>query len=599
MSDASQRYWIVFNGEIYNYKELRTELLHSGARFRTIGDTEVLLAAYIKWGQDCLSRLNGMFSFLIWDSVDHVLFGARDRFGEKPLFYAKTKEGIAFASEIKGISPLLSAGLEPNFQILGDYLIHGKMDFSNDSFFQGISSIGPGYQFVVRNGLMTQKEYWNLSSAMNTRQMSKEDAVEGVKALFLDSVRLRMRSDVPIGTCLSGGVDSSAIVCVLSEILRTESDGNATRKTFTAHYSEFDESQQIDDVVQSSRSESYRVSPEPVGLESLADLLWWQDEPFQSFSVYASREVMRLAKENQIKVLMNGQGADEVFAGYSKYFRSYVRDLIRLGELRVLYESLAHSKEFTGRSAQGTVYVAMKEGFKNIAKVPIRGVLNYLDLKRSSSNANNLPITPEYAKQIRPIVFREYGHPTPNAGCLKTQLMRSMMVDHMPLYLRTEDRNSMSLSLESRLPFLDHRLVEYAMSLPVQWFMSEGRNKWYLRSALSGIVPSSVLERRTKFGFPTPDLAWQVGKLKGEFRDLFNSESYKSRGLFSSPGANYLLDSLPSNVSGDPDAYRSKIRQVFRLASAELWLRGISRYTTDTGSMDPSPIEVVNPQSAS
>jgi asparagine synthase (glutamine-hydrolysing) len=597
MSDRSGRFWITFNGEIYNYKEIRKELIDLGHAFKTTGDTEVLLGAYSQWGQGCLAKLNGMFAFLIWDSKEKTLFGARDRFGEKPLFYAQNKNGIAFASEIKGLVPLLDQPIAANEQILCDYLVEAKMDHSNLSFFQGVLSIPAGHQFVVSNGDLEVSQYWHLDTSERGFKGSIEDAVVQFKELFEDSIRLRMRSDVPIGTCLSGGMDSSSIVCVIAKMLQNEQFQSATRKTFTAHYPEFDESKQLDDVVRLANCESYRISPAPAGLNSLVELLWYQDEPFMSFSVLASREVMRKARQEGVKVLINGQGADEVLAGYSPYLRSYLADLMYQVRFLSLWKTSQHELQFTGRSALKSISLLAKEEFRS-------NLLKYSGLKAWKDSASkqadysktNL-VSRGFVQDKFKASIRQHNHDKSHAGRLKNALMHSMFVENLPLYLRVEDRNSMSFSLESRLPFLDHRIAEFVMALPTPWLMKDSKNKWLLRESMKAVLPESVVNRRDKFGFPTPDIVWQTGKLRGEIMDLVGSTSFRERGVFDVEETRRELESIPHNITGNPKQYHKSIRRIFRVVSTELWLSELSRYErlrTDHKVWESAGLCVVN-----
>ena len=318
------RYWIVFNGEIYNYRELRSELAGHGITFRTQSDTEVLLKSYIHWGEACLSRFNGMFAFLIWDQQEQTLFGARDRFGEKPFYYAETSEGIYFASEIKAMFPLLGEVPDANLAVIRNYIQSRQADASTETFYEGIRSIPPAHKLDVRKGSMTIRRYWQLEAF----ETSCTDPVERIRELFLDSVRLRMQADVPVGTCLSGGIDSGAIACCIPRVLRSETNGSS-RKTFTAAYPEFDESDLVEEINRKTGSLGHSIIPTPDSLDDLSTLLRFHDEPFHSFTVFASFQVMKLARENGVTVLLNGQGADELLAGYGKYIKAYLRDLVR------------------------------------------------------------------------------------------------------------------------------------------------------------------------------------------------------------------------------------------------------------------------------
>jgi asparagine synthase (glutamine-hydrolysing) len=593
MSDRSGRFWITFNGEIYNYKEIRKELIDLGHVFRTTGDTEVLLGAYSQWGPECLSKLNGMFAFLIWDSKEKTLFGARDRFGEKPLFYSISQNGIAFASEIKGLAPLLDQPVRPNEQVLSEYLIEAKMDHSNDSFFQGVQSLPAGCRFFIRNGKMHTVQYWNLDPSENEFQGSPSEAVDRFGSLFQDSIRLRMRSDVPIGTSLSGGVDSSAVVCLIAKMLEKESFLSATRKTFTAHYPEFDETQQLEDVVKQANCESFRITPKPEGLQSLEELLWWQDEPFMSFSVLASREVMREARKRGVKVLVNGQGADEVLAGYSNCLRPYLLDLLMKCRLSALWKTVNQEKQLTGKTAWQSLYKLIGQEAR-VEVLKTTGLKALKDWIRPPRRYDEKSIVrPDFLSELHDPLLRTHEHKISHVSNLKRSLVYSMFIENLPLYLRIEDRNSMSFSLESRLPFLDHRIAEFVMGIPTEWLMKDSKNKWLLREAMTPLLPSSVVNRRDKLGFPTPDIVWQSGPLRSEIMDLMHSESFRSRGVFDASSCIKEMEAIPENLIGNPKKYHKSIRRIFRIISTEIWLNRLSRYEQlRAGSVDPARPDV-------
>jgi asparagine synthase (glutamine-hydrolysing) len=465
-----------------------------------------------------------------------------------------------------------------NEAILADYLVEGKIDHSNETFFQGIQSLPAGHQLLVKNGQMQISAYWSLVTSENAFAGNSNEAVVRFLELFQDSIRLRMRSDVPIGTCLSGGMDSSAIVCMIAKMLGSENFATATRKTFTAHYQEFDETQQLDDVVRQAHCESFRISPKPENLASLKELLWYQDEPFMSYSVFASREVMRKAKQENVKVLVNGQGSDEVLAGYSKFLLAYLRDLFRLGHFSALVHATQNEKQFTGRSSlQSILGIAKAESKRWVGRLAASLGAKERLTRRDRYNDQVL-VTQDFLLSQPALEFRTNVHDSPKAGNLKGWLLRSMFVDNLPLYLRVEDRNSMSFSLESRLPFLDHRIAEFVLGLPTQWLMKDGKNKWLLRQAMSDLVPSSVVQRKNKYGFPAPDAVWQTGYLRSEIEELIRSDAFASRGIFDPARVLGLFQSIPTNIVGNPRDLQPKVRQIFRMISAELWMQELAVY---------------------
>lgn len=550
MADESGRYRIVFNGELYNYREIREELRGLGWRFRSETDTEVLLKAFIQWGEDCLARFNGMFAFLIWDEQEHALFGARDRFGEKPLFYTRRADDIYFASEIKALFPLLGRPPSCRPRVVRQYIQNGIADCSSDTFFQGVYSVPPAHRMAVRGGVVRIARYWQLQETDSYRG----DPVEAVRALLLDSIRLRTRSDVPVGTCLSGGLDSGSIVCALSHLLRT-TDGQITRKTFTAAYPEYDEDRYVAILNKHSGSEAHSIRPEPAGFADIERLLWYHDEPFYSMSTFASYEVMRLARRNDIVVLLNGQGADEVLAGYGNYYPFYLAQLVREGRLRSALASIKEGAQRAGRSPVAVVLEALKLSLPhNLYARASETVKRWFG--RTERPPYYWSLHPDFlAVADQDETVRPQSH---MQDALKRALHLSTLAANLPLYLRIEDRNSMANSIENRLPFLDHRLAELLFSLPSRWFMQQGANKYLLREAARGLLPESVRTRKEKFGFGVPQSKWIYDVLGDDVSELITSTDFEQSGVFDA-GA------LASHFRED--------RAVRRPGSATFWFR--------------------------
>ena len=519
MRDVSGRYWIVFNGEIYNYRELRKELEQAGFQFWTSSDTEVLLNCFIHWGEECTQRLNGMFAFLIWDQEQQSLFGARDRFGEKPLFWSQRNDRFCFASEIKALFPLLGHVPNANQAVIRNYIQDRQADASEETFYQGINHIPAAHQFVIRDGQMGISRYWQLT-ASETRC---DNAIERFRELFLDSVRLRMRADVPVGTCLSGGLDSGAIASAIPQVVES-----SARKNFTASYPEFDESQYVDLVNQVTDSQGFSIVPSPSSLQDISQLLRFHDEPFHSFMVFASYQVMKLAREHGVKVLLNGQGADELLAGYSSYMRAYLQDSLSRGSVWAAVHSARNAEPLVKQSAAGTIGGVLKHMLLEQAKrLGFRG--SNAQRRRHDQAITTFGLTAEFADATALSRTRSTDDLAGHAGALKNQLNQSLRVAHLPLYLRIEDRNSMANSIESRLPFLDHRLAEFVFSLPTKLFMASGTNKYLLRQATKGILPDEVRLRQDKYGFPVPEVQWLYDRLKPEIEEMIHSPEFASR----------------------------------------------------------------------
>src|SRR2546427_815220 len=323
MATPDERCWVTYNGEIYNYLELRDELRAHGHRFRSGSDTEVLLAAYRQWGEDCVRRFNGMFAFALWDGDRRRLFCARDRLGEKPFYYHWNGEQFAFASEIKG---LLAAGVRPspNHRAMYDYLEGGALDYGDATFFENVRQLPPAHCLILDGQRLALARYWDVPPGGEGPSRSPRETAAQFRDLLRDAVRLRLRSDVPIGTCLSGGLDSSSIVCVANELMFGDHPEvsrelvGERQKTFSACFDDpaYDERRFIRPVLDRTGAESYYAFPDPKEFAAtLLQLIWQQDEPFGSTSVFAQWNVMRLASRTGVKVALDGQGADELLTG--------------------------------------------------------------------------------------------------------------------------------------------------------------------------------------------------------------------------------------------------------------------------------------------
>lgn len=492
MSVGAQRYWIVYNGEVYNYIELREELERLDYRFATQTDTEVVLNAYRAWGTDCLSRFNGMWSLAIWDSVHQRLILARDRFGVKPLYYAWAGDTLIFASEIKGV--LASGRIAPrlNPSVTADFLRWGMTNCSDETFFTDIYAFPPASFAVVdpdEIGHWQTQSYWQLKRGAGSCVENLKSASTVFTELFESAVNIRLRSDVPVGFCLSGGLDSSAIVCVASRLTERRS---ATRvlNTFTAAALDlqFDEQHYARLVNRRVGAAGHVAVPSVQGfLQELPQLLWHQEEPFTTTSIYAQWCVMRLAQEAHVPVLLDGQGADESLCGYRKYYLFYLSDLARAGHwLRLI-------RELSGLLLRGDRgFRHWREGTRYLPAL-LRHRLP--DLGRFTSDA------------FADAWHRSYP-PHWQAGDLRTRQIDDLLHFSVPSLLRYEDRNSMAWSIESRVPFLDYRLVEFILGLPSEWKLAGGRSKVLMRRALQDALPPPVLARRDKMGFVTPQAKW-------------------------------------------------------------------------------------------
>ncbi|MCM2464708.1 asparagine synthase (glutamine-hydrolyzing) [Methanoculleus oceani] len=532
---------IVFNGEIYNYRELREELLAAGHRFASATDTEVILHAYEEWGRDCLTRFNGMWAFALWDERRRELFCARDRLGVKPFYYTVVGGSFLFASEIKALREHPEAGRRPNDRMLSTFLAWGVADHTAGTMYDGIFQLPPAHAVVVsEEGVGEQERYWDFAMNPAPGGVDDEAAAGKVRDLLTDAVRLRLRSDVPVGTCLSGGIDSSTVTALINVLLRAESPESVgdRQKTFSVCFDDerFDESRHIDTVVAATGVASRRTIPGTDGLwEDIGRLLYMQDEPFASLSIYAQYCVMRLA-QSEVKVVLDGQGADEQLAGYIAYQAPYIRGLLRSGNVAAaLREGIGSARHHRSFFSWATRQFRVRSERRGLLRGSVPEVLRY-------------------------------------AGSLDEVLKREVTASNLPLLLHWEDRNSMAFSIEARVPFLDYRLVEYLAGLPLDQKVRRGVTKYVLRRAIRGLVPDAVRCRMDKMGFVTPEEVWMKDELASHILALFSSPEFSRRPYWD---AEQVLRNYWEFLEGK-SAYSTEF---WRIACAELWLRQFEEET--------------------
>ena len=532
MADATGNLWIVFNGEIYNYLELRQELTTYGCRFRTNTDTEVILYAYAHWGSVCLQHFNGMFSFALWDTAKQEIFCARDRAGVKPFYYVYDRNRFIFASEIKA---LLEMDIErtENHQVIYDYVSQGLLDHSDETFFRAVKQLKPAHYMKVSHKGLELHRWWDIEE-QELSGLSDDEYAGRFEALFEDSIRLRLRSDVPVGTCLSGGLDSSSIVCVTNRLMSREGFSariiGEKQRTFSSCFddSTYDERPFIEEVTRQTGAQAHYVFPQGKDLfDQIAKVMWHQDEPFGSTSIFAQWHVMKLASENGIKVLLDGQGADELLAGYHGYFGSYYIELLRNLRLGRLTKELVRYRKIHG-THQPMIYAAV---IRAMLPGPLIAALKRMPGMRSlaqRSALGTLWIDADFEREHR----KEYAFSSKFSSALKNQLYTLFMYSSLPGLLHYEDRNSMAFSLEARVPFLDYRLIEYIFSLPSEQKLRSGMTKVVLRNAMEGILPERVRTRVDKMGFVTPETVWFRTILKDAVTALITSPAFRDLGYF-------------------------------------------------------------------
>jgi asparagine synthase (glutamine-hydrolysing) len=560
---------LLFNGEIFNYIELREELSGRGHRFRSTGDTEVLLRAYEEWGRECLPRLNGMWAFLIYDRRRRTLFGARDRFGVKPLYRYRRGSQLLVASEIKAIRASGAYTVDVDWERAANFLHHGRLDDGPGTFYAEISQVPAGTAFEVdAEGQNSDWRYWSLD---DLREQEIGDPVERFQDLFEDSVRLRLRSDVPVGVSLSGGLDSSSIACAAGRLIR-QVDAGARKTLFAFSYMapEYDETRYIDEILKEADARLHRLETTPHLLwERLPEVLWYQDEPVHSLTAVVGYELMRLSSSCGVRVVLNGQGADETIGGYFSYFKDYWRELLWAGRPGKVWDEIQqYSATHSGSASKLLLGVVEHMSRRQLRRFPA-----YRQLAaswRRQKLQQDPWFVPELVNRMSP------GYAAGTRG-LNAALKHSVAISPLPLYLRVEDRNSMAHSVEARLPFLDYRLVSLLFRLRSQWKMRGGVNKYLLREAMRGRIPESVRTRKDKMGFPTPVRKWLAGELYEPIRELLESREARERGVYNT-GA--VIQDLEAHRRGGTDISD----RLLGVAQFELWARMIKEPVVTPGA---------------
>lgn len=505
MSNDDASIWIVFNGEIYNYIELMQELSSLGCHFKSSSDTEVILRSYEFFGRDCVKRFNGMWAFAIWDARRNIIFCSRDRFGVKPFYYYHNEGLFAFASEIKALLPLKRAC--PNERGIFNYLAKsfGFLDVTDETLFEDIYQLSPAHNLIIGTDGLKVEKYWDIYRAIDKPLVSQECAAEAFSSLFIDAVKIRLRSDVKLAGALSGGIDSSSITCVIKKCLNVNN-----YETYSACFDnpQYDEREYISEVTRDTGFKSNYVFPDESSFfDILKRQIWLQDEPFNAMWVHSQWFVYQKASSDGVKVFINGHGSDESLGGYYPHFYALWADLLRRGRIRrLLREIYLFSKHNPGRPVR----------LSNIMQY----IINYY-IPRSIKNLfPKMPnfLNPDFAERN---VRNMYRYENSFNDLLNRYLYESLFISPIRGMLHFDDRNSMAFSMESRTPFLDYRIIELAFSLPGMYKIKDGYNKYLLRQAMRGIIPERIQERFTKKGFSSGAPQW-LRRNKEYLHKLFN-----------------------------------------------------------------------------
>ncbi|MEZ6152009.1 MAG: asparagine synthase (glutamine-hydrolyzing) [Pirellulaceae bacterium] len=550
--DESGRYAVVFNGEIYNYRELRQELIGRGHTLKTHSDTEVIVHLYEEQGPDCLEQLRGMFGIAVWDKRERKLFIARDRMGIKPLYYAIKNNSLIFGSEIKAllVHPDVDAALD--LRGLSNYLSL-KYIPSPGTLFEEIQSIPPGHYLIAQNGRIEIKRYWNISYAKPKQPKSEAEYIDEATELIRESVKLRLRSDVPFGAFLSGGVDSSTIVAFMAEQM------SEPVRTFSVGFGEGDELPYAKMVADRFGCDHHTLNITANDfIEHAETVLWHMDQPIADQATVATLMVAKLARQH-VKMVLTGEGGDELFAGYARYagerFSPYTRWLpnwagriIRSGARRLpgmRRGKLALHALTTGNEAQ-----RFANWFPMFNDETKRQVLS----ERMS----------DYREGAADIFAHHLGE------CdAREPLDRMLYVDSklwLPDFLLLRgDKLTMANSLEARIPLLDHKLVEFAARLPTKYKLHRGDRKYLLKRVAERMLPSEIIHRK-KQGFPIPIDRWLRNEARPLMRDMLSQESLQHRSLFNPQFVETLMQQHESG-------FADNTTELWGLVSLEIWMR--------------------------
>ncbi|MEE2903022.1 MAG: asparagine synthase (glutamine-hydrolyzing) [Myxococcota bacterium] len=568
MSTVDGRFWISHNGEVYNYIELRKELEAKGHQFRSGTDTEVILSAYREWGCEAFSRFNGMWGLAIYDVKRRVLVLSRDRMGIKPLFVHSNKERLLFGSEIKALLSYDPSIAKLNYDAAGRFLEHSFLPYEPDTFFEGIVSVPAGTTLeITQDAQQTSESFWTFTPLESPRSLSMRDAAEEFRDLLTDSLKLRFRADVPVGTCLSGGLDSSSLVALSSKELGLHPEA------FSAVYTEekYNEAEFVRIMVNEFGLKGHEVSPGGTNLNEIAhDIIYHQESPVYGPGLFSQWQVMKLATPH-VTVLLDGQGGDELFGGYFYYFPFLAQilfDRAKRGDVTALHELLSNAKEvkeMTGHDYYAGIFRnkpkrwlkqqlvrnknrALRGLHRTTESLPAaRELLKALNLGGGLAEASGNRGPKIVHKQLWDVMkYQDQSYKTPavvTGNPLTDKLWADVTQQSIPSLLRYEDRNSMAYSLEARVPLLDHRIVEFAFSIPNELKIDGTWTKQVIREATRGILPETIRARKNKMGYPTPFASWlRMPENVTWLRDVLASKQFNDRKFVSRHFVENLID---------------------------------------------------------
>lgn len=557
MVDSTGQFALTYNGEIYNYLEIQAELAREGVIFRSQSDTEVLLEAYKRWGTSCLSKFNGMFAFALYDKPRGRIFCARDRYGEKPFLYSFQNDLFVFASEYKSLLQHSEIPIDiDEWRLMqGAVRLSSGLDSDRQTVFTAIHQLLPSESMVVNVNTLEHSvsRYWKIEPGVARKIVNERDVFVEFRELLTDAIRLRLRSDVPVGSCLSGGLDSSAITCIAKQLLGANDEYN----TFTGRFpgSAVDEWHYAEQVVDATGVRSHIVEPTVEGfMADLPKFIWHNELPVGSSSQFAQWSVFKLARKYGVTVLLDGQGADEGLGGYEGYFQDYLKALHECGDID-RYDSelpliqkrypLVFSKPF--RAWRDQIPFPFRHrlyGWLNQGTGLIYGLDHSIIDKLQEDTAQ--PVTLGF-------------------NSLSNTLLQNSFGRFLTTLLRYGDRNSMAHSLEVRLPFCDYRIAEFVHRLPPHLLMGEVQNKRLLRESMRGIIPEGVRTRWNKQGFVPPQADWFRSKdFMVLVRDIIGSDNFRQNPFWRHSWWDKALDRLEKGERGLSNA-------VWRVFIQECW----------------------------
>ncbi|WP_286883318.1 asparagine synthase (glutamine-hydrolyzing) [Aneurinibacillus sp. UBA3580] len=564
MANQDESIWIVFNGAIYNYLELRQELVQKGHPIRTYSDTEVIIYAYKEFGEECVNRFNGMFSFVIWDKNKNKIFAARDRFGVKPFYYSLQNEEFVFASEIKAILAHNPSLRKVNEQGLQDYLVF-QYTLRDKTLFKGIHKLEPGHILSIQlsDSLNPSfKKYWDFNFEYDTYH-TEDYFIDKVRFLLEDAVKIRLRSDVPIGSHLSGGLDSSTIACFAASLLE-----GMGLKTFTGGFSEskdYDETSYAKLVASNIKAEYYETFPTAFDFaENIQDIIYYLDEPGAGPGVFPQYMVSKLASQH-VKVVLGGQGGDEIFAGYARYLVAYLEE-----SLKGAIMETADRGHFVATLSSIIPNLNLLRNYKPMLQHFFKEGLfgqqdeRYYRLIDRSEGMKEIFYSDLLHQNDGYSVFEEYQQVFngSNATSLLDKMLYYDVKASLPALLHVEDRTSMAAGLESRVPLLDYRIIELVATIPPVIKFQNGKSKNILKQAVKNHVPDEIINRKDKMGFPVPLNEWYQKELNGFIKEILLDEKTFRRGLYNANEVEKMLGN------------QSKFSRVmWGLLCLELWFR--------------------------